>query len=213
MKTSSNRFGIIAVDPGVSGGIAFTDGTKLETSTLDHPDVCTHVRNFLDLCEDIGPVKVYIEQVGGFIGKEQPGAYMFTFGESFGRIKGWFEMAGIEPHFVPPKKWMRAVAPGVLGIDYNDRKRALKQLAQSWYPDVDVTLKLGDALCLLEYARRMETEPRPAIGGLLANTSGNFAADAKAAAKWAKAQGWQVPKRGSKEHVKMVNYYCQKVRN
>lgn len=203
----SSSISVFAVDPGAAGGIAFTDGRKTWALGLDDAKVCDAVRPLIS-----NKCVAYIEQVGGFIGKEQPGAYMFTFGESFGRVQGWFEMAEVPMRLVPPKKWMRAVAPGVLGIDYDDRKRALKQLAQSWHPGIEVTLKTGDALCLLEYAARAEGGDFARPGVIQANTSGNFAADAKAAAKWAKAQGWPIPKRGSKEHVAMVNYYCQNVR-
>jgi hypothetical protein len=116
-------------------------------------------------CEPLGvtvqtespPVIVYIEDVRGSFGKQQPGARMFTFGRSYGGLVMACMMVGLAVHEVRPLVWQKA-----LGLHRKKTqappawKNRLKGLAQKLYPELKVTLETADALLILEYARRRE---------------------------------------------------------
>jgi crossover junction endodeoxyribonuclease RuvC len=194
----------IGADPGVAGGIAIHRAGKVSTMPLARGkhDVrafiannCTREHTF-----------AFMEQVGGYIGKEQPGAYMFTFGHSAGLLEGIFCGLDIPLTLVPPQKWQRAICPGVARLDYNVRKRAVKALAQSWYPDLDVTLALADALAILHYARQKPGEAAPvAITG---RSRAAYAGDSKAFKRYCKAQGVTELPKGA-EFMQGLNWWVE----
>lgn len=99
-----------------------------------------------------------MEIVGGFVrGKDGSnvgvGPAMFNFGSGFGYIRGLVDAMRIERRMVLPKQW-QAHIPGVQGIDKAIRKRMLKEHAARLFPRLKVTLKVSDALCIADFARR-----------------------------------------------------------
>lgn len=196
---------VIAIDPGAAGGIAIRAGQKLSTLPLARGD--HDVRAFLVSHANHENTFAYMEQVGGYIGKEQPGSHMFNFGNGYGFMRGLLLAFDIPLTLVPPQKWQRAVAPGVARLEYNVRKRALKELAQSWYPDLDVTLALADALCLLRYAEGGNVgSPEQAKG----RSRDSFGADAKAFKRYCKAIGYGIPK--GQEFMQGLNWWVEQGR-
>lgn len=191
---------ILAFDPGANGGYAYTSANEIYQGNIEEFKVVDVVRALAPNCV------AYMEQVGGYVGDEDkaPGSRMFNFGDGYGFIRGACACAGIKLHLIPPQRWMRAVLPGVIGMQYNERKRALKQFAQQLNPTLDVTLKTADALCLLEYARRIEQGGERSV---VIPHRKEFSDDAKQATKWAKECGYSVPTRGSRDFIDMVNYW------
>lgn len=199
---------IIAIDPGAAGGIAIHAEGKVSASKLDEQESFELIRGYLP-SDGTSPedIMCYMEQVGGYIGKEQPGSMMFNFGNGYGYWRGVLKALDIPLTLVPPQKWQRAVAPGVARLDYNVRKRALKELAQSWFPDLDVTLALADALCLLRYAEGGNVgSPEQAKG----RSRDSFGADAKAFKRYCKAIGQGVPK--GQEFMQGLNWWVEQGR-
>lgn len=195
---------VIAVDPGSSGGIAICAQGKVSAEAYESDEQITAlVRNLVDEDTCRGNVVAYMEQVGGYIGKEQPGSHMFTFGNGYGYWRGLFDMAGIPCRLIPPQKWMRSTLPGVIGMEKGERKRALRAYAQSKHPAIKVTLAIADALVLLEYGCERETAGEPLVA---IPSRADFASDKKRAKAWCKAAGWPVPK-ASGEVMAMVNYW------
>ncbi len=140
---------IIAIDPGASGALAFAHGL----SVVIHP---TKKTPQLDAVEDAltGAERVvaYVEQVGGYIGKPQPGSAMFRFGQGFGYWLGLLAALHVRTVLVRPQTWQK----GLIGSTLKgaDRKRALRDEAARRFPQVKVTLDNADALLLLDYAQR-----------------------------------------------------------
>ena len=83
MKTvMSSSSVIIAIDPGAGGGIAICAGEKLlDAHGIGSDDETIALFKQLALAPSC---VAYMEQVGGYIGKEQPGSMMFNFGNGFG---------------------------------------------------------------------------------------------------------------------------------
>lgn len=144
---------IIAIDPGVNGGIAigFSDGRK--PPFLEPMPESVH-----DLAEALAEFKedshAFIEQVGGYIGGPgSPGARMFTFGQSYGQALGVLAALKIPTTLVTPQKWQGALGLGnSKGMTKSQWKSKLRIKAKQLYPGMHVTLATADALLIYHAA-------------------------------------------------------------
>lgn len=146
----------IGIDPGTGGGIAVTDGKK--TSAVKMPDTEKDVFESLKglLSED--PF-VIIEKVGAMPG--QGVTSMFSFGQSYGFLRGLLVALEIPFEEVSPQKWQKEL--GLLQrrrkddakLSKTDKKNLNKQKAQQLWPHLRVTHATADALLIAEYGRRV----------------------------------------------------------
>ncbi len=147
---------IIGIDPGKSGAAAIV-----------WPDADLHVIRFEKWTESEiasffrnwgagGKAIAYLEQVSAMPG--QGVTSMFTFGQSFGFIRGLLVAYGIPFVMVTPQKWQKAV--GFTGkMEKGDRKKALKQLAQQYYPSIEkMTNDMADAILIAHYGKLQEAK-------------------------------------------------------
>jgi crossover junction endodeoxyribonuclease RuvC len=146
---------IIAIDPGASGALVF--GDTRTSPVVIHPARKVPPLSALEdaLCGAEPPATCYIEFVGGFIGKPQPGSAMFKFGQGVGFWHGCLAALRVRTILVRPQEWQR----GLMGVGKHkgpDRKRALRDEAQRRFPAIKVTLDTADALLIWDYAMRME---------------------------------------------------------
>lgn len=144
---------IIAIDPGASGGIAWTDRETGGADAAPMPDGMTAQIDFLRaLVAEARPGLAVVERVGTFVPGDSPVA-----AARFARHCGWLEATlyalGVPVRQVPPATWMRGVFGASLPKDKAARKRAIKEEVQRRFPALPITLKTADALGLLEYAR------------------------------------------------------------
>jgi hypothetical protein len=148
---------IIGIDVGASGGIAIMYPQKTVTheklGESEIVDILNELKafSFIDNYELVA----YIEEVGGFIGKAQPGSAMFKFGRNFGFWLGVLASCRIKTVLVRPQVWQKGLS-GLQGIKGTERKKALKEHACRLYPDLKVTLANCDALLIAEYGARVE---------------------------------------------------------
>jgi hypothetical protein len=155
---------IIAIDPGASGGFAWRDSDgSLQCRKI--PSTEGDILNFFQgFKRSDQTVTVWLEEVGGFIGRAQSGDMMFKFGHGCGFLRGVIMACGFRLELVRPKKWQ---APLGLGgkkscVSDNAWKNKLKAKAQQLFPGLPVTLLTADALLILDYAlRNGDTPPLP----------------------------------------------------
>ena len=147
---------VIAIDPGKSGGVAVSAFGK----TFCHPmpgtegDRLELIRDFKRMSDVEGADCICVlEQVGGFVGKGQPGSAMFKFGEGYGFLMGVVQTLGIKLVRVRPQDWQKVFGLGTASSCANPRewKNKLKAEAQRRFPDLNVSLKTADALLILEF--------------------------------------------------------------
>ena len=148
----------LAIDPGASGAYAirYPDGT-----TEAHPFTCDS--DFLSTMSNLASrakqehhsVTCTIEQVGGYVGKAQPGSSMFNFGRNFGYVLGVCQAFGFQIILTRPQVWQKAF-PTKTKKNQNSaqHKRELKDHATRLYPALKPTLKTADALLILHYSTR-----------------------------------------------------------
>lgn len=145
---------IIAIDPGVSGGIAIgVDSPVLHSMPETVHDLADLIRCAKDSADY--PVEAHVELVGGFIGKAQPASRAFVFGQSYGQVLGVLAALQIPTHLVRPQKWQALLAIGnSAGMPKHQWKAKLKAKAQQLYPTLKITLQTADALLLWHLAQQ-----------------------------------------------------------
>lgn len=144
---------IIGIDPGANGGVCFMASERADAFALK--SLVELKSELVELKRKGRPLKAFLEEVGGFIGKAQPGSSMFKFGRSMGEIVGL--LTGLEIPFetVRPQVWQKGL-PGLIKLTGIERKRALKEIATQHNPELNPTLKTCDAILIAEYGRRIE---------------------------------------------------------
>lgn len=148
---------LVGIDPGKSGGIAWTllsGGTRTETGCTKMPETEGDILAFLDTLGKLGTERVLVmEEVGGYVGVNQPGSSAFVFGRNFGFLLGTAMALGFRVELVKPKKWMTHLSLGsaVHCASKTIWKNKLKAAAQRLYPNLTITLQTSDALLILEY--------------------------------------------------------------
>lgn len=141
---------ILAIDPGMSGGIAYHGhgGIILDSMPATDQDISILVSDRLaisDVC--------YIEKVGGYVGgKGAPGSSMFNFGYNVGFLHGLIAASKTRVIEVPPQRWQKTLGAGTSKTHGKRWKGHLKGLAQQRQPSLHITLKTADAVLILEHA-------------------------------------------------------------
>lgn len=144
-----NNTSIIGIDPGKSGAIAiiYPNGDSFAWNFDSEFDTLELLR---DIKKSENKLSCYMEEVGGFIGKKQPGSRMFSFGNNYGFLRGILMAEGISTELVRPQKWQKGLS-GLSGLKDTQRKRALKEHACRLFPKLKPTLKTCDALLIARY--------------------------------------------------------------
>jgi Holliday junction resolvasome RuvABC endonuclease subunit len=144
----------IGIDPGVLGGLAAIcdDGDNEFRLTLKFKDATEQ-----DIAQwfafEIGDTKAYavIERVSS---SPQMGVVSsFTFGRSYGFLRGILTAMKIPFAEVTPQKWQKA-----MGCMSKGDKNVTKAAAQRLYPQEKITHANADALLLATYCRRHAAE-------------------------------------------------------
>lgn len=144
---------IIAVDPGVSGGIAVANDDVIELHNM--PDSLTDIYRLLADNKTNG-AQLWIEEIPKFTGRLIPSSTTAVLFQNFGRIEGIAVSLGYVLHRVRPVDWQANLGLGRSKscASSSEWKRKLKNKAQELYPHLDVTLKTSDALLILDYAKK-----------------------------------------------------------
>ena len=145
---------IVAVDPGVSGGIATFDGETVTCHKM--PDTEWGVVQLLvELSNSVKEVRLFLEEPPLFAGKLIPGSAIGKLMWNTGVLYGSAIALGWEVHRVRPAVWMKTHPVGTKGeMTTTAWKNKLKGRAAELFPTIDVTLWNADALLILDAARR-----------------------------------------------------------
>lgn len=151
----------VAIDPGLSGGIAVcrngvTECHGMPETQGDFLALLREVKRAADI--EGHSLRCVLEEVSGFAGKAQPGSAMFRFGEHFGFVKGVVQALEVRLVLVRPQIWQKGFGLGTASAcrSKSEWKNKLKAEAQRRFPHLAVTLKTTDALLILEYALQKE---------------------------------------------------------
>lgn len=155
---------IICVDPGKGGGIAsgmFNPDTHEMhmVRTVNMPETSVEMNKYFGyLIEGKAKVFAFVENITVFPGDKDKGKMfpMQKLHNNFTQLKTMFELRGIRLECPMPATWQTQLHLRKKGVKEESaiRKRRYKEFATKHFPTVAVTLKNGDCLCLLEWARR-----------------------------------------------------------
>ena len=167
---------IIAIDPGLKGGIAWKKNGKVEAIKM--PDTPKAIKDFLDKVRiDIDPcgcglawhtpleVKCYLEKVNAMPKQGCKGTW--TFAEHYGTLKAILLCLEIPMVEVSPQKWQKAIGasrpslpdnatPSQKEANKREGKKNIKQIVEARYPHLRITLNTADALGILMFAEKEE---------------------------------------------------------
>lgn len=161
--------GILGIDPGSHGGFSIVD----LTGTMRHAysfknyteyELVEFVKSLKETNDIMGwQTRAYIEQVHAMPrdGKVQA----FSFGRNYGFWLGILTTLKIGYVEIPPANWQAALKMRVRGLEYRDKKRAIKIAAQKLYPELNLTLDTCDGVLIAEYGRRCIVAERKAVKG------------------------------------------------
>lgn len=143
----------LGIDPGVSGGLAVISDSIVEAHGLPETETDTYLL-FLSILQKFAVKKAMIERVHS--SPMQGPAAAFTFGKSYGFLRGC--LVGLRVPFdeVTPKKWQTT-----LGCLSKGNKNITKAKAQALFPQIKCTHAISDALLIAEYLRRAELKSTP----------------------------------------------------
>jgi hypothetical protein len=134
---------ILACDPGMGGGFAWTHGTTVAACKM--PETTGDILTLL--CE-VNPQVLVLEDVPKAIFGAGPSS-LAVLHRNVGFIEGCAMALGVSILRVPPKKWQKAVGMAKRpGEEQNKWKNRLKEEAQRRFPSVKVTLNNADALLI-----------------------------------------------------------------
>lgn len=147
-----NYKSVIGVDPGASGGFAcWRDDESFAAFAMPKTegDQIQLIRELIAPGETIA----FMEQVGGYAGKGQPGSAMFSFGRNFGFVLGVLQALGVRVELVRPQKWQKPLGLGTASgcASRTEWKNRLKACAQRLYPALRPTLSTADAILILDF--------------------------------------------------------------
>lgn len=143
----------IGIDPGKSGGIAWTgpEGMRVEKmpDTISGVwDLISYIVDHTDQIYRHTETKAYLEQVSAMPG--QGVTSCFTFGNGFGHLEMALTAAGIPFERVSPQKWQKA-----MGCRTGGNKNISKARAGELFPHIKFTHATADAALIAEYGRKM----------------------------------------------------------
>lgn len=132
-----NKFIILGIDPGFSGGLAFLDPLAMDVEAYPMPVIkgkktTLDKHAILDLITQYSPSIVWIESVASRPG--QGVSSMFNFGYWSGYFEGLFSGLAIPFNKIPPQIWMKDIFEG----QTKDEKASIR-FCQNLWPKKDWT--------------------------------------------------------------------------
>jgi hypothetical protein len=155
---------LIGIDPGSSGGIAWTDSDG-EFHAVKMPETVGDLVDTLRTLRVEGCHTAWCEKVAS---SPQMGVCSaFSFGRGVGNIEAACQALGIRLELVSPSKWQSEMGclqnSGSRAIDDASKKKdknVTKNKAQQLHPTVKVTHAIADALLICEYGHRQAFAPQ-----------------------------------------------------
>jgi hypothetical protein len=141
---------ILAIDPGASGGFAWTDIDGIICAAKMPATMTEQLDLLRELSVRLSGLTAVMEKVGGYQpGNSGPAAA--TFARHCGHLDAALYLLGVPVIPVLPNKWMRAIGVPPK-LEKGERKNAIKELVARRFPHLKVTLATADALGILLYS-------------------------------------------------------------
>jgi hypothetical protein len=146
---------LLGIDPGRSGGIACWKHDQ-PAIALKMPETEGDLIELFRTLIIPGETIAFVEEVGGYAGKRQPGSAMFKFGRNYGFTLGVLQTLDVRVELVRPQKWQKPLGLGKASHcrTRTEWKNRLKACAQRFFPKLKPTLSTADALLIMDFGLR-----------------------------------------------------------
>jgi len=143
---------LLAIDPGLSGGLAWTNSDGLWAVPM--PDGDAAIAKQLDDILYMNSVTAWLEEVPIFMPSGVPGSAITKLHSNARFIEGYLFSRCVVRR-IKPHAWQKPLMLGTRsGCKSSSQwKTKLRDEAARRFPTVDVTLKTADALLILDFAR------------------------------------------------------------
>lgn len=149
---------LIAIDPGLGGGIAWLDShgvVNVRPMPEEYFDLKTLIFSLASSVD--ATVAAYVEEPIRFAGKDVPSSTMVPFAYNAGFCVGLLTGLGASVCLIRPQTWQKALGCGTSrAIGKKLWKGHLRSMATELYPGLHPTKKTADALLILRYAMNEE---------------------------------------------------------
>jgi len=137
----------LGIDPGVSGGLAIVNSLGELSDAVGFKNLTETDINDWMLAYPYS--LALLEKVHSM--PKQGVKSTFTFGQSYGLLRGVLVANNLKREFVTPQVWQKA-----LGCMTKGDKNVTKAKAQELFPNRKITHAIADACLIAEYARRLK---------------------------------------------------------
>jgi len=145
---------VIAIDPGVNGGICYDMDGQVCCEPMPETEC-----ELVDRLRELRCAKnliVAIEDVPKYCGRNLHESRVAVLFRNFGVCIGAALSHGLGIRFYRPQDWQSKVgiAGALKGLKYDSRKKMLRQRAQELYPHLEITAKTADAVLIYHAAKK-----------------------------------------------------------
>lgn len=147
---------ILAIDPGLSGGIAWCDRegiTHAKKMPSVEPDITALLRSII-LLEQVK--EAFVENPPLFTGRKVTAQSLCKLHRNLGYILGALDTLFVRTVLVKPQDWQAHFRLGRKKDHGPKWKSVLATEARRRFPDLDVTLATADSLLLLDYGKTVK---------------------------------------------------------
>jgi hypothetical protein len=150
---------IIAIDPGMNGGIAYVGSLGLVTTCKlprESSGLISWYNSVSDYIMCLDEANVFLENPPLYTGTNMRGSHMAKMFGSYKFCEGYFLGRGCQVHSLVPLKWQNLVGcRNLTGLDKTRWKGKLADHARELFPGVKVTLWNADALLILAAGQKI----------------------------------------------------------
>lgn len=141
--------GLLAFDPGVSGGWAWLVPNSADMSVY----AWRTETEFLEFLDPINPAgyTAIVEDVPAYVSSMTSNASSFKLGYNFGFLVGALRARRFPVELVKPREWQKGLRGLKPKMGYTDRKRTIKDNAARLYPGLKITNANADAVMIMDW--------------------------------------------------------------
>ena len=141
--------GLLAFDPGVSGGWAWLSPNSDDMSVY----AWRTETEFLEFLDPINPAgyTAIVEDVPAYVSSMTSNASSFKLGYNFGFLVGALRARRFPVELVKPREWQKGLRGLKPKMGYTDRKRTIKDNAARLYPGLKITNANADAVMIMDW--------------------------------------------------------------
>tara|TARA_Y100000310_G_C20278307_1_gene621357 strand:+ start:130 stop:654 length:525 start_codon:yes stop_codon:yes gene_type:complete len=146
----------VGIDPGMNGGVAFikpemdSDYIKVMRCPKTVGEMAAIFSAGIGMAKNNENVILFVEHVWAFPGDGKVSA--FRFGYNYGLWKGIAGANEIDVYNITPRKWQGSLDPPDK-LHGRERKKWLKEQAESLFPNIKITFNVSDAVLIANYAK------------------------------------------------------------